>query len=464
MSDLWRLSAAETATQVRAGEISAREAAESALARLDAVNPKINAVVQRMDEEALEAADAIDAARAGGAPLGPLAGVPVTIKVNVDQKGHATTNGLRLQKDLIAPDDNPVVANLRRAGAVVVGRTNTPAFSLRWFTRNQHHGATKNPRNPGLTPGGSSGGAAAATAAGIGAIGHGTDIAGSIRYPAYACGLHGLRPGLGRVAAWNPSSPDRHIGAQLMAVSGPHARSVEDLKLGFEAMIPPDIRDPWSTPVPFSLGEIPKRAALCVAPEGMNTTPAVEAALRDAARRLEDAGWEVNETESPPLREPARLQFLLWLAEMRRGADAAVAKEGDPDAIRYYAAMQGVSPEPDLNGLLDAMQARLGFAREWAAFLAEHNILICPVSAEPPFPDHLDMEDFARVLEAQLVQVGLPLMGLPGLSVFTGFTDTAHGPAPLGAQLVGARFREDALFAAAEAIEARGPRIEIAEP
>lgn len=464
MTELWRLSAAETAAMVKAGGASAREVAQSALARLDAVNPKINAVVQRTDEDALAAADALDAARAAGAPLGPLAGVPVTIKVNVDQKGFATTNGLRIQKDLIAAEDNPVVANLRRAGAVIVGRTNTPAFSLRWFTRNALHGATKNPRNLALTPGGSSGGAAAATAAGIGAIGHGTDIAGSVRYPAYACGLQGLRPGLGRVPAWNPSGPDRHIGAQLMAVSGPNARSVADLKLGFEAMIRPDYRDPWATPTPFDQGEIPKRAALCVAPEGLQTSPAVEAALRDAARRLEDAGWTVTEVDCPPLREPARLQFLLWLAEMRRGGGAAVAEEDDPDANRYYAAMLGASPEPDLNGLLDALQARVGFAREWGDFLAAHSVLICPVSAEPPFPDHLDMEDFGRVLEAQLVQVGLPLMGLPGFSVFTGFTETPNGPAPLGAQLIAARFREDALFAAAEAIEARGEKIGIAEP
>lgn len=385
MSDLWRLSAGETAATVRAGDATAREVAEAALARIDAVNPKINAVVHRMDEESLAAADAVDAARAAGAPLGPLAGVPVTVKVNVDQKGHPTTNGVRIQQDLVAKEDNPVVANLRRAGAVIVGRTNTPAFSLRWFTRNSLHGATRNPRNAALTPGGSSGGAASATAAGIGAIGHGTDIAGSVRYPAYACGLQGLRPGMERVPAWNPSSPDRHIGAQLMAVSGPLARSMADLRLAFEAMIQPDSRDPWHRPAPVETGAIPKRAALCVAPEGMATTPSVEAALRDAASRLKDAGWQVEEVESPPLREPARLQFLLWLAEMRRGGDT-VAKENDPDAVRYYAEMRKISPAPDLNAFLDALQARLGLIRQWRAFLARYPVLICPVSAEPPSP------------------------------------------------------------------------------
>ena len=147
--------------------------------------------------------------------------MPVTVKVNVDQAGYATTNGVTLQKDVIAQANNPVVDNLLRAGAVVLGRTNTPAFSLRWFTSNQLHGDTRNPRNAALTPGGSSGGAAAAVAAGIGHIAHGTDIAGSIRYPAYACGVHGLRPTLGRVAAFNAALPERSLGGQITAVSGP---------------------------------------------------------------------------------------------------------------------------------------------------------------------------------------------------------------------------------------------------
>ncbi|HAE00184.1 MAG TPA: amidase, partial [Rhodospirillaceae bacterium] len=160
-ADLWRLSAADLSSGIRAGAFSAQAATESALARLAAVNPKLNAVVTEMPEEALAAAKAIDQAVAKGDPLGCLAGVPVTVKVNVDQKGHPTTNGLIQQKDLIAQEDSPVVANLRKAGAVIVGRTNTPAFSLRWFTKNNLHGATKNPRDPALTPGGSSGGAAA---------------------------------------------------------------------------------------------------------------------------------------------------------------------------------------------------------------------------------------------------------------------------------------------------------------
>jgi amidase len=230
--EIWQLTATELASSISKGEISAVDATQSHLSRMNEANQKINAVVEGCQGEALREAEQVDANLRKGLQLGPLAGVPVTVKVNVDQEGYATTNGLQLQKDLVAQKDNPVVNNLRKAGAIIIGRTNTPAFSLRWFTRNVIHGHTKNPLNPLVTPGGSSGGAAAAVASGIGAIGHGTDIAGSIRYPAYACGIHGLRPSLGRVAAHNFSGPDRFIGAQLMAVSGPLARSIEDLELG----------------------------------------------------------------------------------------------------------------------------------------------------------------------------------------------------------------------------------------
>ena len=196
-TELWQLEATELARLIRVGQASSREAVAACLARMDAVNDKLNAVVRRMDEEALVAADAADAARAQGNALGPLHGVPVTIKVNTDQKGHPTDNGVVAFRDLIAPDDAPVVANLRAAGAVVIGRTNVPAFSTQAFSENDLHGRTLNPRNREVTPGGSSGGAGAAVAAGIGPIAQGNDIAGSVRFPAYCCGIVGLRVGLG---------------------------------------------------------------------------------------------------------------------------------------------------------------------------------------------------------------------------------------------------------------------------
>ncbi len=456
MSDLWQKPATEIAQLIRIGAVSAVEVTRDALDRLAAVNPAINAVVQFMPEEALAAAQATDEAVARGDHLPPLVGVPVTVKVNVDQKGFATTNGLRLQKDLVASQDNPVVANLRSAGAIIVGRTNTPAFSLRWFCRNSLHGHTKNPLNPEITPGGSSGGAAAATAAGIGCIGHGTDIGGSVRYPAYACGLHGLRPTLGRVPAVNFSGPDRHVGGQLMAVSGPLARTVGDVRLGFEAMAAEDLRDPWWVPVPSTLYQQPRRAALTIAPEGMKVVKAVEAALHDASRRLTEAGWQVEEVDCPPFQEPADLQAMLWLAEFRRGASETVKKEADPDSMFVYEQMVRLCPEPDMNAILDALQRRVTLLRDWQMFLEKYPVLLCPVSGELPFPDLLDVESpaaFDRCMQAQLTQVGLPLMGLPGLTVSTGMTE---GNIPVGVQLIGGRYREDTLLIAGEAIEAGG--------
>ena len=146
--DIWRLPATELASLIKSRKVSATEAATAALGRLDAVNPKINAVVDHRPEDVLAQAAAIDAALARKDDVGLLAGVPVTIKVNIDQTGFANTNGITLQRDLIAKTNSPVVDNLRKAGAVILVRTNTPAFSYRWFTKNLVHGHTKNPRDP----------------------------------------------------------------------------------------------------------------------------------------------------------------------------------------------------------------------------------------------------------------------------------------------------------------------------
>src|SRR4030081_2399369 len=303
MEDLWRLSAADIAALIRSKKVSAKEAASAALARLDAVNPSINAVVDHRPEDVLAQAGAVDAALARNEDVGPLAGVPVTVKVNIDQEGFATTNGLKLQRDVIAASNNPVVDNLRKAGAVILGRTNCPAFSYRWFTTNLIHGDTKNPRDASITPGGSSGGAGAAVAAGIGHIAHGTDIAGSIRYPAYACGVDGLRPTIGRIAAFNAALPERTVGPQMTAVSGPLARTIGDLRIALGAMSARDVRDPWWVPAPLEGPARAKRAALCLDPDGLETAPEVKAAVADAGKRLERAGWGVEEIENtPPLR------------------------------------------------------------------------------------------------------------------------------------------------------------------
>jgi amidase len=456
MEDLWRLSAAQAAARFRGGEISARELAQAALDRLAAVNPVVNAVVDFRPEDVLRQADATDAMRSRKEPLGILAGVPVTVKVNVDQASYATTNGVTLQKDLIARFNSPVVDNLRKAGAIVLGRTNTPAFSFRWFTSNQLHGSTRNPHDPTLTPGGSSGGAAAAVAAGICHLGHGTDIAGSIRYPAYACGVHGLRPTLGRVPAYNAALPERAIGPQLTAVSGPIARTIEDIGLGLAAMSAHDPRDPWWVPAPLQGPEVPRVAALCVRPDGLATVPEVEAALRDAADRLRARGWRVEELENlPPLKEAADLQIRLWLGDGFAGMEAAAIRENDPGALAALAGHRALAQTIDLAAISHALIRRSTLLRIWQLFLVDYPVVLMPVSAELPFADHLDLKDddsYRRVWSAQMTQIGLPLLGLPALTVSTGTV----GKTPIGVQLVAGRFREDLCLAAGRDIESGG--------
>jgi amidase len=453
MQDLWRLSAAEMASLIRSKKASAKEAATAALARLDAVNPKINAVVDHRPEDVLAQASAVDAAIGRGEDVGPLGGVPVTVKVNIDQEGFATTNGLKLQRDAIAKSNSPVIDNLRKAGAVILGRTNCPAFSYRWFTTNLIHGDTKNPRDPSITPGGSSGGAGAAVAAGIGHIAHGTDIAGSIRYPAYACGVHGLRPTMGRIAAFNAALPERPIGPQISAVSGPLARTIGDIRIALAAMSARDYRDPWWVPAPLEGPAMPKRVAMCLNPDGLDPVPEVKAAVADAGKRLERAGWIVEEiANTPPLREAADLQTKLWLGDGYEAQLEAAEREGDPGAL---ACLRGNRAKVHPFDLSKALTRRATLTREWLAFFEKYAVLLMPVSGELPFPDQLDRKDeasFARVWHAQLPQIAIPFMGLPGLTVSTGLV----GRVPVGVQLVSGRYREDLCLAAGEAIEAGG--------
>ena len=379
MTDLWRLPAADLAALIKSKQVSAREAATAALGRLDAVNPKLNAVIDHRPDEVLQRADAIDAAFARGEDPGPLAGVPITVKVNVDQEGFATTNGLKLQRDVIAKVNNPVVANLVKGGAVILGRTNTPAVSYRWFTSNLIHGDTKNPRDPAITPGGSSGGAGSATAAGIGHIGHGTDIAGSVRYPAYACGIHGLRPTVGRIPAFNASLPERPIGPQISAVSGPLARTIKDIRLALQVMSARDVRDPWWMPVPLEGPAAPKRVALCVNPDGLDPVPEVRAAVLEAGKRLERAGWTVEEVDTPPMQEAAILQTKLWLGDGFEAQLALAEKEGDPGALACLRGNREKVFPMDQADFSRTLARRAALTRDWLVFMEQYPVVLMPV-------------------------------------------------------------------------------------
>ena len=258
---LWQLSACELSEKTSSGEVSATDATESVLARVAEKNPHLNAIVMDLSDEARADAKRLDETLAKSGPVGPLHGVPVTIKVNIDQKDYATTNGVTAFKDMIAPDNSPVVNNLKKAGAVVIGRTNTPEFSFRGSTDNELHGRTYNPWNDWASAGGSSGGAGSAVMAGMGAMGHGNDIAGSVRYPSTTNGATSVKPGFGRVPAWNPSQKaERGLMAQLMSVQSVICREVRDVRLGLDTLVGHDAHDPWQVPLPLIDPPAPARS------------------------------------------------------------------------------------------------------------------------------------------------------------------------------------------------------------
>ncbi len=461
--ELWRWTAEQLVRSIRTGAISSREATESCLTRLEAVNPVINAVVDVLAEQALAAADRADEAVRRGEVSGVLHGVPVTVKINVDYAGRATTNGVVAFADMTAAEDSAPVANLRKAGAVILGRTNVPGFSTRYFTDNDLHGRTLNPWDAGRTPGGSSGGAAAAVAAGIGPIGHGNDRAGSVRYPAYTCGVAGLRPSLGRVPDFNPSAAEeRGISSQMTSVHGPLARSVRDVRLGLEALAAPDSRDPWSVPVPLGAGVDagPCRAAILPSLSGADADPAVAEAVRSAGAWLENAGYEVEESAPPRLDEVSGLFWPILMAEERAATPAeraasssAIERFGDEAVRRARASVRAYAGDLDYESYVRALATRTTILREWNAFFARWPILVMPVSWQLPYPiDHDQKGDKAvlEMLEAHRPMLAVSLLGLPGLSVPT----STAGGVPTGVQIVSARFGEERLLAAGEVVEA----------
>jgi amidase len=398
-----------------------------------------------------------------GEPLGVLHGVPVTVKINVDVAGRATTNGVVAFKDMIAAEDSVPVANLRKAGAVIFGRTNVPGFSTRYFTDNDLHGRTLNPFDPRRTPGGSSGGAAAAVAAGVGPIAHGNDRAGSVRYPAYACGVFGLRPSLGRIADHNPSSAEeRGISSQMAHAQGPLARSVEDIRLALTALAARDAHDPWYVPAPLGRRRpAPCAAALFAALPGAAVDPAVKAAVHRAGAWLAEAGWRVEEAAPPDFTEAALLFWRLLMTEERAASTAERAASsrgieafGDAAVRRARAGTRAYAGEFDFDGYVRALARRSAILRAWNLFFERYPILVMPVSWQLPLPVDYDQQGdaaVARMIEAHHPLIAVSVLGLPGLAAPTGLADGV----PAGVQIVAARYREDLILAAGEVIEAR---------
>jgi len=456
-TELWRWSAVGLAEAIRTREISSREAVQSCLARANQVNPIFNPLSEILADQAIRAADAADAAVRDKAHLGMLHGVPVTIKANVDVAGSATTNGVVAYRDAIASENNPVVDNWLKAGAVIIGRTNVPAFSWRWFTDNDLHGRTINPFDAAYTPGGSSGGAAVAAALGVGPLALGSDQGGSIRYPAYACGIPGLRPSQGRVPAYNASQKsERPLVSQLAATQGPLGRTVADLRVGLAAMSSSDPRDPFWVPAPLEMGPIGDRprVALFAGAPALAPHPAVLAALQRSAAWLEDAGYIVEEAAPPHFDEAAELWLSILMNEARAGMQLEIGRAGDRAIQRAYQSMLAHTPMLDKDAFIKALARRTTILRAWGLFFQRFSVLLMPVSFDRPFQIDGDQQGdgvMRRMLRAQSPLVSTAILGLPGLSVPVGLVDGV----PMGVQLAAGRFREDLCLAAGEAIEAR---------
>ena len=459
--NLWQLSAADIASQTASGDLRAQDSVAAAIDRMHAVNPALNAVVEDLSDQAMTRARALDAARDTGAACGPLHGVPVTIKINVDQKGHATSNGVPALKDLIAPDDAPIVRNLENAGAVVIGRTNTPEFSFRADTDNPLFGRTHNPWGRHISPGGSSGGAGASVMAGIGALAHGNDIGGSLRFPAAANGAVTVKPGLGRVPAWNPSqSGERGMLAQSMSVQGLITRSARDLHYAMPTMITPDPRDPFHVPLPWRGEPLdgPIRVAFTKNTFGYDLHPEVEAALNTAREALTDAGYKVEEVEPPNVFDCGRDGYRALMGEvyslMKSDVDA-LGSQVIQDIFAVYCEEFPPLWDGDLHRI---MARRTHYARQWSLFLEDYPLVLTPFLPRPFFKPDRDTEGAEgvhEVLGCAVYSYAMNFHGLPAASLPTRLAILPQGPQPINIQIVSRRWREDLAVEACIAIEDR---------
>ena len=455
---IWQWTAVQTAAAIRNGAISAEEAVKAHVERMHAVNPKLNAVVVDLSAEAIKAARAADRARAKGADLPPLHGVPITIKENVDYEGRPNPNGVPAQMGLIAPSDSPVVRNLKKAGAIVIGLTNTPEFSFRAFTDNPLHGLTLNPWDEAITCGGSSGGAGAAVAAGIGTIGHGNDIGGSLRWPAHCNGVVTIKPTQGRIPAYNESATsERPMLAHLMSAQGPLTRSVADARLALAAMSQRDPRDPWWVPAPLE-GPKPKgpiKVALAKIPEDMKVDVSVRAALTQAADDLQKSGYRVEEVEVPDINGVWRTWADILTTEVVALQEAGMLAVTSDDFKIAWAGMRKGANILDREGFMRATADRNAHIRRWQMFFETYPVILAPTTVQPtpgPREDTISEDRVFKFFHDEIRFISaINVLGLPGAVVPV----SIHKGRPIGVQLIAGRYREDLALAAAEAIEKR---------
>jgi amidase len=459
MQALWKYSALELAHLIAQREVSSSEVVEAHLARIDAVNPGLNAIVRVLADEARAAAAAADQQVARGEVLGPFHGVPVTVKENIDMAGLPTTWGVKALANAVVPMDAPVVQRMRAAGAIPIGRTNLPDMALRVHTDSSLHGVTLNPWNKARTAGGSSGGEAVALATGMSPLGLGNDIGGSLRNPANACGVASIRPSMGRVpdAGFVPGE-DHLLAVQLMNVNGPMARRVADVRAALQVLMGAHPRDPWSISAPLagppSAG--PLRVAVVAEPPGGRTDARVAAAVRRAAAALSDAGYQVVEACPPRYEEAVGTWSQLIIGDFNSVLPQLLPLMGASGAA-FLSMMRAAVPSfADAAAMSQLFVRREGIARAWSMFMAEHALVLSPTWSHLPFEAGFDAaspEGAAATAEMMRPVVPANLLGLPSACV-PADRDEATG-LPIGVLLTGPRLRDDLCLDAAEAIEQR---------
>jgi amidase len=455
--ELHRLSARRLRAAVAARELSATEVVSAHLERIEQVNPRVNAIVTLVPERALAEAAALDAAAANGRPPGLLAGLPIAVKDLNDTAGIRTTYGSPIYVDHVPVADGLIVQRLRGAGAIVVGKTNTPEFGAGSHTFNEVFGTTRNPYDVTRSAGGSSGGAAAALAAGMTPIADGSDLGGSLRNPASFCNVVGLRPAPGRVP-----SPESNDGWSPMSQLGPMARDVGDLTLLLAALAGPDPRDPLALDAAFPAGlDVPEtlegiRVAWSETVDGLPVEPAVTAALRGARAALVGLGADVSDLE-PDLEgadevfETYRsLAFGHGHAEDARSHPELIKEEVLADVRRGEALTVG--------DVLRAADLRTELFRRTVGLLERFDLLALPTAQVVPFDVELrwPAEVAGMAMERYYTWMRscsrITSTTLPALSLPAGFTPEGL---PVGLQLVGRHRGEARLLSLAAALEAR---------
>jgi Asp-tRNA(Asn)/Glu-tRNA(Gln) amidotransferase A subunit family amidase len=462
MSELTFLSAVSMAEQIRRKKLSPVDVVEAHLARIEQLNPKLNVFVQVDGERARRAAQTAESAVTRGEKLGPLHGVPISFKSSIDVAGLRCEAGTKLRAGYVASQDAPLVARLRAAGAIVLGVTNTPELLMAWETDNLLYGRTNNPWDVTRTPGGSSGGEAAAIASGCSAGGVGSDGGGSIRVPAHFSGICGLKPTPGRIPATGhfPLS----VGPfALLGVVGPMARTVADLKVLFEVMQGPDDGDPSAAPVPvrwLAAEDLKKLRVGYFEDDGRTpVTPETRAAVRTAAQALERAGFQVGQFRPEGLELAQQLWWKLFgvaggmlLGPMMRGHEAELSP-----ILREFTGRVAAGKSHTGQTLLDTWIERDVLRMQIFAQMREFPVLLCPVAAVPAFR-HGERRwtiegQTVKYLDAWSYCEWFNLLGMPGVAVPAG--KSAEG-LPIGVQIVGLPWQEEVVLSVAAELEAQG--------